>query len=119
MSCATLTLAVMACAALVQRLVTEQRLELIDAHYLYPDGVAAVMLGQILRLPVVMTRARHGREPDPGPRDPALLARAGGARRARTGGGGAALRPALLQLGAAEQDVRHAAQRRRPGATCR
>jgi len=29
--------------------------ELIDAHYFYPDGVAAVMLGQWLDLPVVIT----------------------------------------------------------------
>lgn len=29
--------------------------DLIDAHYLYPDGVAAVLLGQRLDLPVVMS----------------------------------------------------------------
>ena len=31
------------------------RFDLIDAHYLYPDGVAAVRLGRALGLPVVMT----------------------------------------------------------------
>jgi glycosyltransferase involved in cell wall biosynthesis len=29
--------------------------DLIDAHYFYPDGVAAVMLGSLLRKPVVVT----------------------------------------------------------------
>lgn len=29
--------------------------DLIDAHYFYPDGVAAVMIGQALRKPVVIT----------------------------------------------------------------
>lgn len=29
--------------------------DLIDAHYLYPDGVAAVLLGQYLRKPVIVT----------------------------------------------------------------
>ncbi len=32
-----------------------QDFELVDAHYFYPDGVAAVMLGQALRRPVVVT----------------------------------------------------------------
>ena len=31
------------------------RFDLIDAHYLYPDGVAAVRLGRALGLPVVLT----------------------------------------------------------------
>jgi glycosyltransferase involved in cell wall biosynthesis len=29
--------------------------DLIDAHYMYPDGVAAVLLGKVLRCPVVIT----------------------------------------------------------------
>lgn len=29
--------------------------DLLDAHYLYPDGVAAAMVGQALNIPVVMT----------------------------------------------------------------
>jgi teichuronic acid biosynthesis glycosyltransferase TuaC len=29
--------------------------DLIDAHYFYPDGVAAVLLGRVLRRPVVIT----------------------------------------------------------------
>lgn len=31
------------------------KFDLIDAHYLYPDGVAAIRLGQALGLPVVLT----------------------------------------------------------------
>lgn len=32
-----------------------QRFDVIDAHYFYPDGVAAALLGRALRLPVVIT----------------------------------------------------------------
>jgi glycosyltransferase involved in cell wall biosynthesis len=32
-----------------------RRFDVIDAHYLYPDGVAAARLGQALRIPVVLT----------------------------------------------------------------
>jgi glycosyltransferase involved in cell wall biosynthesis len=32
-----------------------QRFDVIDAHYFYPDGVAAARLGQALRLPVIIT----------------------------------------------------------------
>ena len=40
----------------LSRLIREQGApDLIDAHYLYPDGVAAVMLGRRFGLPVVMT----------------------------------------------------------------
>ena len=34
---------------------TGYRPDLIDAHYLYPDGVAAVRLGEVFKLPVVLT----------------------------------------------------------------
>jgi glycosyltransferase involved in cell wall biosynthesis len=33
----------------------EQRFDLIDAHYVYPDGLAAVMLGKLLNIPVVVS----------------------------------------------------------------
>ena len=42
------------CRAL-KRLQAEQDFDLIDAHYLYPDGVAAIMLGKTLGKPVVLT----------------------------------------------------------------
>lgn len=41
--------------ACVTRLVQQRQVQLIDAHYFYPDGVAAVWLGQRLGLPVVIT----------------------------------------------------------------
>jgi teichuronic acid biosynthesis glycosyltransferase TuaC len=44
-----------ACLAAARRLHTEQKFDLIDAHYVYPDGVAAVRLGAALGLPVVIT----------------------------------------------------------------
>jgi glycosyltransferase involved in cell wall biosynthesis len=39
----------------VRRLLAEERVDLIDAHYAYPDGVAAAWLGRRLGLPVVLT----------------------------------------------------------------
>lgn len=41
--------------ALRQRLAAGARFDLIDAHYFYPDGVAAAWLGQEFGLPVVIT----------------------------------------------------------------
>ena len=40
---------------LVERLNRERGFDLIDAHYFYPDGVAAAMLGRRLGIPVVIT----------------------------------------------------------------
>lgn len=39
----------------VRRLGSERDFDLIDAHYFYPDGVAAVMLGAAINRPVVIT----------------------------------------------------------------
>jgi glycosyltransferase involved in cell wall biosynthesis len=39
----------------VERLQRERGFDLIDAHYFYPDGVAAAMLGRRLGVPVVIT----------------------------------------------------------------
>ena len=45
-----------AASAAVRRLMTAgQRFDVIDAHYFYPDGVAAVRLGREFGLPVVIT----------------------------------------------------------------
>ncbi len=44
-----------AAAHTVARLVAERRPRLIDAHYLYPDGVAAALLARRLGLPLVLT----------------------------------------------------------------
>jgi len=40
---------------LVRRLVEQSDIDLIDAHYFYPDGVAAALLGRELNKPVVIT----------------------------------------------------------------
>jgi glycosyltransferase involved in cell wall biosynthesis len=39
----------------VERVLRRRTFDLIDAHYFYPDGVVAVMLGRRLNLPVVVT----------------------------------------------------------------
>ena len=39
----------------LERLLRREPFDLIDAHYFYPDGVAAVMLGRRLKKPVVVT----------------------------------------------------------------
>lgn len=44
-----------AAAPALRRIVARHPVDLIDAHYLYPDGVAAVMLGRRFGLPVVLT----------------------------------------------------------------
>lgn len=41
--------------AVARLLAADERFDLIDSHYLYPDGVAAVRLGRRFGLPVVMT----------------------------------------------------------------
>lgn len=40
---------------LVRRLHQEFRFDCIDAHYVYPDGFAAVLLGKVLGLPVIVS----------------------------------------------------------------
>jgi glycosyltransferase involved in cell wall biosynthesis len=39
----------------IERILAEYRFDLIDAHYFYPDGVAAVLLGRRFGKPVVIT----------------------------------------------------------------
>jgi teichuronic acid biosynthesis glycosyltransferase TuaC len=41
--------------SLLRRLHAEQPISLIDAHYVYPDGHAAILLGERLNIPVVIT----------------------------------------------------------------
>jgi glycosyltransferase involved in cell wall biosynthesis len=49
------TLLFAALLPVLRRLQTEQDFDLIDAHYFYPDGVAAALLGRALGKPVVIT----------------------------------------------------------------
>jgi glycosyltransferase involved in cell wall biosynthesis len=55
MSMAPFLLYASARGALERLLRAGHRFDLIDAHYFYPDGVAAVMLGRAFGLPVVVT----------------------------------------------------------------
>ncbi len=55
MAAAPALLAHASLAALRRLIAAGERFDLIDAHYLYPDGVAAVRLGAALGLPVVLT----------------------------------------------------------------
>jgi teichuronic acid biosynthesis glycosyltransferase TuaC len=55
MSWAPLALFAGALPLLRQQLRNGQDFDLIDSHYFYPDGVAAVLLGRALRKPVVVT----------------------------------------------------------------
>lgn len=40
---------------LVQKLKRSEKIDAIDAHYVYPDGFAAVLIGLMLKLPVVVS----------------------------------------------------------------
>ena len=55
MSIAPFLLAAGACSALKSIMRRGYDFEIIDAHYFYPDGVAAAMLGRWLDVPVVIT----------------------------------------------------------------
>ncbi len=55
------------CFPLMKRLARRYRYDIIDAHFAYPDGYAATLLGRWLRRPVTITlrgtEARHVRHP--------------------------------------------------------
>lgn len=93
--------------AYAQRLLAEGlAIDAIDAHYLYPDGVAAVMLGRALGRPVVVTARGTDVSHIPDYRIPRTLL-----RRALAGAAGivavsAALAEALGRLGIARERVR-------------
>ena len=55
MSIAPASLAAAGAIQLRQLLARGADFDLIDGHYVYPDGVAAVMLGRLFRKPVVLT----------------------------------------------------------------
>lgn len=44
-----------ACLPVVEALHGQRPIDVLDAHYLYPDGVAAVRIGDNLRIPVVLS----------------------------------------------------------------
>ncbi len=85
---------------ILRRLCAERRVDAIDAHYLYPDGVAAVWLGRRLGLPVVATA--RGTDVNYLPRHavPRRLIQGAMAGAAALVGVSAALKDAMAALGA-------------------
>ncbi|MBE0596686.1 MAG: glycosyltransferase [Desulfuromonadales bacterium] len=54
MTCYFLTLA-WGAKGIVKKLHKEAPFDLIDAHFVYPDGLAAILLGKMLKIPVVLS----------------------------------------------------------------
>jgi teichuronic acid biosynthesis glycosyltransferase TuaC len=77
----------------------------IDAHYMYPDGVAAVWLGQALGWPVVITSRGSDVSQLPNYRRPRRLIEQAIARADGLIGVSAAIKAALVGLGAASDRV--------------
>lgn len=95
-------------AALVaaRRLLAEgERFDLIDAHYLYPDGVAAEWLGRALGLPVVVTARGSDVSLLPSHALPRRMIQAMMRRVDGLIAVSAALRTAMIALGAAPERV--------------
>ena len=83
-----------------RRLHAAERFDLIDAHYVYPDGVAAVRLGAALGLPVVITARGSDVTQLPDFPAPRRMIRDAVTRAAGLIGVSAALRQRLIELGA-------------------
>ena len=77
----------------------------IDAHYVYPDGVAAVWLGRRLGLPVVVTARGTDINDIPRHAVPRRLIQGAMAGASALIAVSAALKAAMVALGASEQDV--------------
>jgi teichuronic acid biosynthesis glycosyltransferase TuaC len=89
----------------LRRLQAEKDFDLIDAHYFYPDGVAATMLGRTLGKPVVITA--RGTDINLIPRYllPRRMIQSAMRRAAHLIAVSQALKDALLSLGAAPEAV--------------
>ncbi|WP_149538481.1 glycosyltransferase family 4 protein [Siccirubricoccus phaeus] len=95
-----------AARAVLRRLLAEGlRPQAIDAHYLYPDGVAAVWLGQEFGLPVVITGRGSDTSQLPNYRIPGRLIRQAIAGSAALIAVSAALKEGLVALGAPPEKV--------------
>ena len=87
--------------AFVSRLIERgARFDAIDAHYFYPDGVAAVWLGRALNLPVVVTARGTDVNLIPQYKGPRRLLQQAIASASAVVGVSSALRDVLLELGA-------------------
>lgn len=90
----------------LSKLLHQGRIDLIDAHYIYPDGVAATWIGRALKIPVVMTARGTDINVLPEYRFPRALIRRALARAAGLISVSAALKERLLALGAPPAKVR-------------
>jgi glycosyltransferase involved in cell wall biosynthesis len=79
--------------------------DLIDAHYLYPDGVAAVWLGRRFGIPVVLTARGSDVTQLPDHAIPRALIRRAAARAAALITVSQGLRDALVRLGVAPEKI--------------
>jgi glycosyltransferase involved in cell wall biosynthesis len=94
------TLLVAGAISLAKRLHSSKRFDVIDAHYFYPDGVAAIRLGRSLDLPVVITARGSDINLIPRYRIPGQLIRQAVAEANGIIAVSAALKKALIELGA-------------------
>lgn len=95
-----------ACAKLIERVRHEGfDFDLIDAHYFYPDGVAAVMLGKHLNKPVVITARGTDLNLLPQYRMPRAMIQCAAREAAAMITVCAALKRTLVELGAAASKI--------------
>jgi glycosyltransferase involved in cell wall biosynthesis len=90
---------------MLRRLHAQHRFDAIDAHYVYPDGVAAVWLGRRLGLPVVVTARGTDVTLIPGYAVPRRLIRGAIRDAAALISVSAALKQGLVALGAPDDKV--------------
>ena len=89
----------------MRRMLAAHRFDAIDAHYMYPDGVAAVWLGRALGLPVVVTCRGTDVNLIPRYRMPRRMIQGAISGAAAIITVSAALRDAVLELGAPPEKV--------------
>ncbi len=92
-------------AGAVRRMQRARDFDLIDAHYFYPDGIAAIMLGSLLRKPVVITARGTDVNLIPRHRIPRALIRNAAHRAAAIITVSQALKDAIVALGISESDI--------------
>jgi glycosyltransferase involved in cell wall biosynthesis len=90
---------------ILQRLDAAQPFDLIDAHYFYPDGVAAALLGAWLRKPVVVTARGTDINLIPRHAAPRAMIRWAADRAASVVAVSQALKDELIRLGVPEAKV--------------
>jgi hypothetical protein len=89
----------------VRRMQRARDFDLIDAHYFYPDGVAAIMLGRLLGKPVVITARGTDVNLIPQYRLPRAMIRKAAGRAAGIITVSQALKDAIVALGTPESEI--------------